>query len=404
VRYSCGAGLYSAFWGTTGPETCKECITGTWSEIGSPTCQICPTNSNSSVKSGLVTDCKCLPGAQGEDGQTCELCFAGFYKKGSGNGTCQTCTANSYSDIGSSSCQCNVGYTGPDDGECIQCEQGKYKNVSGSIPCYSCFLNSDSVPASTDKSNCLCKAGYESSGEENCTACASGKAKAYGSGMCIGCAEFMQPGSDNSCQCNAGYKQLDNACTACEIGAFKNIFGNTSVATDDCELVEKFSPALGITKPSCCKCPENRTTLIVASNQSSDCLCQIGFGGSDCNACTHGKYKSNVSMHECVSCAFGATTMSTASTAVSDCVAAPGHYCNSTSGFPLCAAGSYAPLPDMKHCILCAHLEHLGQLAPRAVPSVGATKRDTQTELMRKHMLLRFHNFPFTSTAREGLC
>jgi len=29
------------------------------------------------------TVCKCLPGAQGEDGQTCELYFAGFYKKGS---------------------------------------------------------------------------------------------------------------------------------------------------------------------------------------------------------------------------------------------------------------------------------------------------------------------------------
>jgi hypothetical protein len=51
-----------------------------------------------------------------------------------------------------------------------------------------------------------------------------------------------------------------------------------------------------------------------------------------------------------------------------------------------------------------AHLEHLGLLSQRAVQSVVVTKWDTETEKMSKHMLLRFHNLPFTSTAREGLC
>jgi len=352
---SCGAGLYSASWGAKGPETCKECSPGTWSEIGSPTCQMCPPNSNSSVKSGAITDCKCLPGAQGEDGQTCELCFAGFYKKGSGNGTCQMCAwAYSYSEIGSASCQCNLGYTGPDDGECTQCAMATYKNISGSIACYNCFPNSDSGFASTNKSDCLCNAGYESTGEDNCTACALGKAKAYGLGNCIGCLENMQPDFESMCQCNAGYRELDNACSACEKGTYKSTLGNSSIAIADCDPVEKFSPLTGTIKPSCCKCQPNRTTLDVGSNQSSSCLCNAGFGGSDCHACAHGTYKSNVSMHDCMSCPKGSTTLSTSAINISDCVSAPGYYGNISSGFFACAAGSYSEFPATHNCTPCA--------------------------------------------------
>jgi hypothetical protein len=350
---SCSGGLFSAFWGATGVETCKECGAGTWSDIGSPTCQLCPALSNSSVKSRFLTDCKCLPGATGEDGQTCELCEAGTYKKGSGNGTCQACSENSFSVRGSSSCPCNAGYTGPDDGYCAECAQGTYKNVTGSAACRSCFLNSDSVPASTSKSSCLCKENYESTGEDNCTACGSGTTKLFGPGKCLGCTEFMAVG-DGSCQCNAGYRIVDKGCKACDVGSFKNIFGNTSLATQECELVEKFSPERGFINPSCCKCRQNRTTLTVGANHSSDCLCQAGFGGSECNACSIGKYKTNVSMHECLSCPAGATTLQYASAAESDCVAAPGHFGNGTAGFAPCAAGSYAPSPAMQTCLLCA--------------------------------------------------
>jgi hypothetical protein len=350
---TCSGGLYSAFWGATGIETCKECGAGTWSDIGSPTCQMCPPHSNSSVKSAFLTDCKCLPGATGEDGQTCELCEAGTYKNISGNSTCQKCNENSFSVRGSTSCQCNVGYTGSDNGYCTECAQGTYKNVSGSVSCQSCFLNSDSYPASTARSSCLCKAGYESMGEDNCTACVSGKTKQFGPGKCLGCTEFMVVG-DGSCQCNAGYRIVSEGCKACEIGTYKNTFGNSSLATAECELTEKFSAQLGFRRPSCCKCRQNHTTLAAGSNKSEDCVCQPGFEGSKCNACAVGKYKTTISMDACVSCSIGATTLHSGSTAMSTCVAAPGHYGNSTVGFLPCAAGSYAPSPDMQKCLPCA--------------------------------------------------
>ncbi len=152
--------------------------------------------------------------------------------------------------------------------------------------------------ASTNKSDCLCNAGYESLGEENCTACALGKAKAYGQGYCIGCDQFMQPDQNSKCQCNAGYKEADNTCSSCEKGTYKSNVANSSIETENCDPVEKFSPLTGLTKPSCCKCKQNRTTLHVASNQSFDCLCNVGFGGSNCEACTHGKYKNNVSISQ----------------------------------------------------------------------------------------------------------
>ena len=350
----CGGGLYSAFWGATGMETCKECGPGTWSEIGSATCQSCPPNSNSSVRSAFLSDCKCIAGATGEDGQTCELCEAGEYKASSGNASCLACSENSFSLRGSSRCLCNVGYTGPDSGNCIECEAGKYKNASGSSACQSCFLNAISLPASTDKSSCVCKAGYNGTSEGNCTACASGKYKAAGNGDCQGCPEFSAPGlSFASCQCNTGYRIVNKACKACEIGTFKNIFGNTSLATEECQLVEKFSPATGITKESCCKCRENSTTLAVGTVRSVDCLCLPGFGGSWCVACTIGKYKANVSMDECVSCPLGATTLGKNSSSVSDCVAAEGYYGNTTFGFLPCSNGSYAPSIGMQQCLLC---------------------------------------------------
>ena len=156
------------------------------------------------------------------------------------------------------------------------------------------------------------------------------------------------------CECNAGYRELDNTCSACEKGTYKSTLGNSSIATADCDPVEKFSLLTGTIKPSCCKCQLNRTTLDVGSNQSSACLCNAGFGGSDCQACAHCMYKSNVSMHDCMSCPEGATTLFTSSINISDCVSAPGYYGNITSGFFKCTAGSYSEFPATQNCTSCA--------------------------------------------------
>jgi len=358
----CGGGLYSAFWGATGPETCKECGPGTWSEIGSATCSLCPPNSNSSARSVLLTDCKCIPGASGQDGQTCELCEAGEYKASVGNASCTRCSENSFSVRASTRCLCNIGYTGPDSGNCTACEAGKYKNVSGSTLCSSCARNSSSPAASIDRSSCVCNAGYENkmgtsgSGQHeelNCTACTRGKYKAAGTGVCASCPENFTPISGSAasaCECDVGYRQAntsDHWCGSCKIGTFKNRTGNMSwaygiSASDGC-----------VVDDGCCQCPQNRTTLSVATVESVECLCMRGFGGSACKVCSAGKYKDNISMGECVSCPFGSTTVDMGSSAVSNCVAALGHYGNLTAGFTACANGSYAPRTGMQQCIPC---------------------------------------------------
>jgi hypothetical protein len=109
----CGGGLYSAFWGAKGPETCKECGAGTWSNIGGATCQLCPPNTNSSVRSAFLTDCKCIAGATGQDGQTCQFCESNTYKSVTGSARCTACPLNSQSPSGSialSTCICNQGF------------------------------------------------------------------------------------------------------------------------------------------------------------------------------------------------------------------------------------------------------------------------------------------------------
>jgi hypothetical protein len=377
----CGGGLYSASWGASGPETCKECGPGTWSDIGSATCSLCPPNSNSSARSTSLTDCKCIPGFTGQDGQTCEACERGEYKASVGNASCTICSENSYSargtdlyseltDRGGTRCMCLFGYTGPDSGNCTACEEGKYKNVSGSTLCYNCARNSTSPAGSSQKSACVCNAGYEEtiSGSEenelNCTACARGKYKATISfkylqillNPCSSCpANFttISGSAASGCECDVGYSNSStnttsqNWCGSCKIGTYKNSTGNISwaygrSASDGC-----------VVDDGCCQCPQNRTTLSVATVESVECLCMRGFGGSGCKVCSAGKYKENISMGECVSCPFGSTTVDMGSSAASHCVAARGHYGNLTVGFTACANGSYAPRTGMQQCIPC---------------------------------------------------
>jgi len=187
----CGGGLYSAFWGAKGPETCKECGPGTWSNIGGATCQLCPPNTNSSVRSAFLTDCKCIAGTSGPDGQTCQFCESNTYKSVTGSASCTACPLNSQSPIGStasSSCICNQGFTGPDGGNCTICEANTYKTVTGSAICTACPLNSQSPMGSIESSSCICNQGFTGPDGGNCTICEAHTYKTVtGSAICTAC-------------------------------------------------------------------------------------------------------------------------------------------------------------------------------------------------------------------------
>jgi hypothetical protein len=133
----CGAGYKSSTPGAIAAEQCTECLVNTYSAAGAAQCEICPTNTFAPGKSVVLENCKCLAGyysaVAGEDGRSCSACQAGKHKAQTGavpctdclvnrystataatsNATCQACTTNAVSPVGSSAssqCLCNLGY------------------------------------------------------------------------------------------------------------------------------------------------------------------------------------------------------------------------------------------------------------------------------------------------------
>ncbi len=154
----CAGGLYSAAVAATGNETCKTCEAGTWSEAGSPTCQVCPAYSNSTRGSALLTDCSCNPGASGSNGATCVLCPVGKFKAGSGSAACIKCAGGLYSAA--------VAATGNET--CKTCEAGTWSE-EGSPTCQVCPAYSNSTRGSALLTDCSCNPG--ASGSNGATGC-----------------------------------------------------------------------------------------------------------------------------------------------------------------------------------------------------------------------------------------
>ncbi|KAJ1488866.1 hypothetical protein T484DRAFT_1782209 [Baffinella frigidus] len=66
---------------------------------GSANCTACPAHAVSPGGAALPTDCRCIPGWEGEDGQECTACEPGEYKPTFGSATCSKCAAGEYATV-----------------------------------------------------------------------------------------------------------------------------------------------------------------------------------------------------------------------------------------------------------------------------------------------------------------
>jgi hypothetical protein len=203
----CTAGQYSTNFTATSRETCQTCMVG-YSAEGQSQCDMCPENAIALPGSGLLEDCKCVPGYTGPNGGTCQYCIAGKFKTNNGSALCTNCPVDTFSEetalilqsdcvdcysnsesaSGSNSfdnCKCSVGYTssvaGQDGQQCEPCGLGLYKNTTGHAACSpcptntyrdvttsisinnctQCFLHSISAAGSDALDDCLCVGGFE---------------------------------------------------------------------------------------------------------------------------------------------------------------------------------------------------------------------------------------------------
>eukprot|EP00961_Rhodomonas_salina_P140646 1892582-Rhodomonas_salina.1 len=135
-------------------------------------------------------------------------------------------------------------------------------------------------------------------------------------------ANTVSPNRSNDitdCRCDLGFTGNDGtACLACELGTYKNMNGSSL-----CEVCASGS-YLNVTAGSVCVgCPAN-TVSPEKSDDNTDCICDLGFTGSDgtaCRACDVGTYKGVNGSSLCEVCVSGSYLNVTAGTVCVTCPA-----------------------------------------------------------------------------------
>eukprot|EP00961_Rhodomonas_salina_P025880 349768-Rhodomonas_salina.1 len=85
-----------------------------------------------------------------------------------------------------------------------------------------------------------------------------------------------------NCTCNAGFTGpgITTECTACAVGTYKPVHGS-----DPCSSCEA-GTYLDVTGGSVClSCPANTGSLL-GSDAITDCICNVGYEGTDGAACS----------------------------------------------------------------------------------------------------------------------
>ena len=292
---------------------CEVCEANTYKAVtdNSP-CITCPYYYGphcchiSSIGSTALTDCQCMAGLTGPDGEYCNFCPEGTYKSTVGSAACSACPANSNSilDAGywATDCLCNAGYSGPDSGTCTACATGSYKSSPGSAACSACPADSPSNAALTE---CLCNAGYSGPAGGPCTACSAGTYTYEGLGVCVDCPagtysylpaattcdectaalrDSTSPaGSDaaSDCLCGAGYTASPGGSNAvCYANRYPDLlraFGYDATALYNHYHENNHGLSEGrIWGCTCDTCPADSTSP-AGSDAASDCLCGAGY-------------------------------------------------------------------------------------------------------------------------------
>lgn len=331
---------------TTTHDTCLTCPTGRTSPALSTsadacgcyadwydhdgTCAQCPANSVSPVGSVGVTSCECAAGFTGTittSTDTCTACLDGMYKASVGSADCIFCniTGNEHTNpnSGHTQCYCNAGHyrLTTDATDCQACPPGTFEDhVNNDLTCQACRYGSSTEATGADTENyCKCIPGFENEVHELdvCSECDIGKYRLGYANLesCTTCpvgSTTTETGADEvaDCECAAGYTGSGGStCTECDANSYKSSVGN--VACDACNTGAT-SPT-GSTATTHCACTVSGYT----GANGTQCVCDLGHTGTDCEQCDVNTYKDVTGDAACSDCDPNAISPagSTASTA-----------------------------------------------------------------------------------------
>jgi len=342
----CAPGKYRPANSATG---CIECPSGKFNPIsGQAFCDSCGPGEYSAPGSTSHSSCQgCLAGHY-YDGNTCVACDPG-YSAALGATSCSPCTFPNYCDhAGCSECSgCAVGSYltyGTFDFDygvwtfqaCNACPDGKYSSETLTIfiHCQEC----DAGTYCTAGQQNPCAQGYyqPSAGQNNCQKCNAGYTTRQ-----------LRSTIDTACEiCDAGYKEDDGICAACDEGTF-----NDSPHQTSCSICNHPQYCAGQGNRIPLNCPFGSYTTTYAVDDE-------GTGSYACTECPAGKYLQSfvgTSLEDCQVCP--ANSYCVGGEHKQSCPENTFSPSGSTGGFApctFCAPGTERPDITFPSCTECA--------------------------------------------------
>lgn len=408
---NCTAGTIAPSEGTS---SCMTCANATYADqlTAASTCIDCPGGRYSYAGSTNCTACNTGEVLDSQETYSCSRCPAGRFVNQSDPvlyNTCQTCTNNTISPVGSSNCTfcaqgrvhldhircsacpkgyyagtglfaeqcliCPVGYYSAGNlfGSCVAASPGFHVPVEGADSPTACGLGN--ITSSSGQSRCQtcptgtaaiggtvcgqCIAGYASdSTGASCSPCSRGTYAISGSAICTECSPgYVQPNdAQTTCMaCSAGYSQEDfgrTSCTICAAGTY-SLVGN---ATCSFCPAGYFNNVTGLTGCTSCAVLGPRyfsrdpaqTTCLLASNGT-----QALSDRTDEDPCVPGTYQ-YLNMPYCADCPAGKITGVSSATSCNDC---PLGKFTGADGFSTCvdcSAGFFGNTTGLSRCFQCS--------------------------------------------------
>eukprot|EP01060_Flectonema_neradi_P023526 TRINITY_DN3179_c1_g5_i1.p1 TRINITY_DN3179_c1_g5~~TRINITY_DN3179_c1_g5_i1.p1 ORF type:complete len:2352 (+),score=443.01 TRINITY_DN3179_c1_g5_i1:46-7056(+) len=274
--------------GRTGDGSC-DCSTG-WT---SADCSIqCPGSTDTSVCGGkgtCSTDGKCVCNSPNFKLPGCDTCSDGFTGPNCDelcpqNGAGLSCSGNGICNR-DRTCSCFEGYSHDPSNPVRACQLSCPSKIPGGVPCSQngkCNINtaqcecyqSASLGYWTGPACETCSTGYSGSPTVLSKGCRLICPRGPGNTICSNrgtCLEGQcfcdQPYCGNICQSTSG-------CSSCPAGKWSNV-GEMPQCNKNCPA------SSGQTCSGHGRCTE---TFTIPSGQSSECVCDIGYGGIDCSA------------------------------------------------------------------------------------------------------------------------
>jgi hypothetical protein len=278
----CRAGKYLAKTGQTSATSCKLCLNSTYSVSGSSNCP--------------HTKKTCPAGTFGEDGGSCTVCPAGWYRLPNRRTTsCDKCPEDTFLKDEAVDLREHDSLK-----DCIACKIGRFSDKGSQFCCGSCPAGRVvATNVTTNRTSCRnCESGqYQSEqAKHSCDKCEAGKFQtATGSPFCLPCI----PGKYND-------KTGRTACKECEVGKFTR----TTLALE----CTRCSP--GMAQPrngsaNCLRCEPGKATNMSRAVECS--LCHAGQfrteameNSQKCELCPAGRAQALKGQTGCLQCSPGA--------------------------------------------------------------------------------------------------